>query len=230
MKAIFYALIIGFFSISCSNNDDTPSSSSGLSNLPEAKPEYDNSNYGIYKGVFVGSTGHVYININNNNSISAKLVIDGVTYNCTTSESVEEGSAITNLTFTTGSLGFDFNVNANGTNPTISNINVPMHPDATITLFKEHSNAQIKCYIGTFSGDLSGVFNLAIKGNNNVIGLAKPTIEDFTIALVGSISSNTITGFYTGGSFTGIINNNSISGQWENDFMESGTWVGTRTL
>lgn len=230
MKAIFYALIIGFFSISCSNNDDTSSSNSGLSNSPEAKSQYDNSNYGVYKGVFVGSTGHVYVNINNNSSVLAKLVIDGITYNCTTTETVVEGSAITELTFTSGTSSFDFNVAANGTNPTITNISIIGHPDAFVSIFKEHSNAQVKCYLGTFSGDMSGVFNLAVKGNSNIIGLAKSTSENFTIDLIGSISSNTITGYFIGGSFSGTLANSTISGQWQNEFMESGTWIGLRTL
>ena len=50
---------------SCSKSDDEVTTQDNLSQVPIAKSQYDNSNFGIYKGVFVGSSGIIIININN---------------------------------------------------------------------------------------------------------------------------------------------------------------------
>lgn len=234
MKKIILLLVFSLAFASCSddNNNGTTPPDDGLSTAPEAKVEHDDSNYGIYKGIFVGSTGTVYININNDNTVSAKLVIDGVSYNFSTSESISKEQDISGLTFTNGSSSFDFNVLADGENPIIDNLNISGHPNAYAQIFKEYSFAHIKCYLGTFSGDSSGVFNLATTSDGYALGLAVPNDDTFAIYMDGVIPENstTINGTFEGGSFTGTINNNSASGTWQNSVPESGTWTGTRKL
>ncbi len=228
MKKIILALLLALFTLSCSDDDN--SSSNNLSNTPMANATYDSNNYGIYKGVFVGSTGYVLININNDGTISAKLTIDNSTYNFTTVESVTIGQAISGLTFTNGSMSFDFNVSSNGSDPYISNINISGHPDATIEITKELSEHLVRCYNGTFSGDSStgGTFNFLII-DNELTGLARNTDEGIT-DLWGSVSNNAISGQFEGGTFSGNINNNSISGTWQNGSTTNGVWSGTRKL
>lgn len=227
MKKIILALLLASFAFSCSDNSDD-STSNNLSNTPTANATYDNNNYGIYKGVFVGSTGYVLININNSGTISATLTIDNSTYTFTTTESVTLGQAISGLTFTNGSMSFDFNVSSSGSSPYVTNITISGHPSATIEIIKERSEHLVRCYTGTFKGDSSGIFNLIII-ENEISGLAKDDTAN-VISLEGSVSNNAISGTFEGGTFTGNIDNNSIGGNWQNTLSEHGTWSGIRKL
>lgn len=232
MKKIILLLVFSMAFASCSDDNDnnTPPDDNTLSTAPEAKVEYDASNYGVYKGIFVGSTGTVYVNINNSGSVSAKMIIDGTVYNFTTSEAVTNGQNVAGLTFSNGSSSFDFNVFSDGENPLIDNLNISGHPNATVQIFKEYSFAHIKCYLGTFSGDSSGVFNITTTSDGYALGLALPNDDTNAIYMDGSIEGNSITGLFEGGTFSGTINNNTISGTWQNSVPENGTWTGTRKL
>ncbi|UOK42703.1 MULTISPECIES: hypothetical protein [Flavobacterium] len=240
MKKITLLLIFSLTFLSCSNDNNSNSASTSpddkLSTGPEAKDEYDTSNYGVYKGIFVGSSGTIYVNIYNNGSISAKMVINNVTYNnFTTSETVSEGQPIVGLTFTNGSSSFDFNVDADGQNPFLNNLKISGQQKPFAQILKEYSFEQIKCYLGTFNGDKSGVFNVAIASNpknptNYAFGLAFTKGETETIYLDGSVSKNTISGKSEGGTFSGIINNNIIKGGWQDETPQSGSWTAKRKL
>lgn len=226
MKKLFFFLIIGLLFISCSSDS---SSGTNLSDTPMAKSEFDNSNFGIYKGVFVGSSGNVLININNEGVLSATLVIDGTTYNYTTTETATLNSAIEGLTFTNGSSSFDFNVNANGDLISITNININGHPNANIYIIKEFSDALVKCYQGNFNGDDSGVFNLIIS-EGEIYGLAKSSSSTTSIELQGILSNNSLVGSFENGTYSGTTNGNNISGTWQNADSETGNWSGSRSL
>ncbi len=232
MKKIIILLVFSMAFASCSDdsNDTTTPDDNSLSTAPEAKAEFDASNYGVYKGIFVGSTGTVYVNINNNGSVSAKMIIDGTSYNFTTSEAVTNGQVTSGLTFTNGSSSFDFNVLGDGENPLIDNLNISGHANASVQIFKEYSFAHIKCYLGTFSGDSSGIFNLATTSDGYVLGLAVPNDDTNAIYMDGSIEGTSITGTFEGGSFSGTVSGNTISGTWQNSVPENGSWTGTRKL
>jgi hypothetical protein len=226
MKKTILILFVGFLLNSCSSDS---SSGTNLTNTPNAKVEYDNSNFGIYKGVFVGSSGNVLININNDGALSAKLVIDGITYNYTTTENVTLNTAILGLTFTNGNSTFDFNVDATGNQVSITNIVISGHPNADIYVIKEYSDALVKCYQGTYNGDDTGVFNLIIS-DGEIYGLAKSNSDTSTTELYGLMSNNTITGSFENGTYTGNISGNNISGTWSNSSSDSGSWSGSRKL
>ncbi|WP_309613566.1 hypothetical protein [Flavobacterium sp.] len=226
MKKIFLTVIFGAITFSCSSDS---SSGTSLTTTPDARTMYDSSNYGIYKGVFVGSTGTVLVNINNEGGLSATLTINGSTSTYTTTETVTLDSAISGLTFTNGSSSFDFSVDSGGDNPTVSNITISGHPNATIIVLKEFSDSLVKCYVGTFSGDDSGTFNFIIEGNE-IEGLGKSSGDDSSIPLSGMLSGNSIAGSFEGGTFSGSQNNNNISGTWQNSASETGNWSGSRKL
>ncbi|WP_133242636.1 hypothetical protein [Flavobacterium psychrotolerans] len=232
MKTLIMLALTGLLFLSCSNDN---SSSSDLSETPLAKAKFDNTNFGIYKGVLVGSTGVVMVNIKNNNILSATLIIDGTTYNFTTVEDVIENNDIVGLTFTSGNMSFNFNVSTNGVNPYTNAIVIPGHPNVYISLIKEKSTSIVKCYQGTYldngANGSTGVFNLLISGNN-IYGLAASNSGNSTVPLSGTVSNKIITGIiYGGGSFSGRINKNNISGTFKNaDSSETGTWSGQRTL
>lgn len=210
---------------SCSKDDDK-----GAEKKSEAKKEFDQSNYGIYRGVFVGSSGVVAINLGNNgNSPFAILIIDGVTYNFTTTQTVTQGTNTTIL-FTQGSNSFVFSVNADGTNPTVTDINIAGHPDAQIIIVKETSSVVVECYEGTYTGPYSsGIFNAIIFGDR-IMGIAYSSIYYAgTYVCDGEINNNSISGLVVFDviTFVGTRNNETISGTWTHP-AESGTWIGIR--
>lgn len=220
-------LLLFVFS-SCSKNDGFISTD--LADTPSAKAEYDNSNFGIYKGVFVGSSGIIYIDINNDNTVSATLIIDGQRINFATSDAVQQNEA-TILNFSDGSDSFTFSVLANGATPAITYLFINGHPNSAILIVKETSSALVKCYEGSYTGSDAGIFNAVIY-NNAFKGLAKKS-DNTTFTVEGSVTDNqiTATGTVSGGNvFTGTLAGNNLSGNWINPLANlSGTWSGIRT-
>jgi hypothetical protein len=229
MKKLLLSLLASTLLLSCSKDDNDDNN---LSSTPTASASYDSKNYGIYKGVFVGSTGTVTINLKNNGTtLSATLVIDGVSYVYTSTDVVTEGSN-TDITFNNNNDYFDFSVNANGTSPTIYNVHISGHPNATISVGKEESDVQVYCYVGTFTedGTIGGTWNLIIYGNK-VTGVVLPKDGQVLPFIVGTISNNTITASVPGhATITGTVSGNNVSGTWINLDQESGTWTSTRKL
>lgn len=227
MNKIFFLFFIAtaFFSCSKSGKDDN-----SLTETSVAKALFDNSNFGIYKGVFVGSSGIIIVDLNNTNTVSATLVVDGVTYNFTTAQTVQQGQPTT-LNFTSGTNSFTFTVSANGANPMITNLIVNGHPNAAILVVKETSTSLVKCFEGNYSGTESGVFNAVIY-TTQIKGLSKSS-TNIIYTIDGTVSNNQINagGVTSGGSlFVGTMSGNSISGTWSNTGAgASGNWTGART-
>jgi len=231
MKKIFTLLLIGIFCIGCSSDSDSGSGTS-LATTPSAKVEYDSSNFGIYKGVIIGSTGVITINIKNDGNLKATLVIDGVTSTYTSTGEVTLNQPITNLRFTNGSNTFDINVSANGNDIVVTDSNIENHLGATFNIVKEYSTDLVKCYQGTYTGtDDNGVFNIIII-DQDLYGLSRSNTfpESDTLFLNGDFIQNTISGTFEGGTFSGSTSGNNISGTWQNLSQETGTWTGQRTL
>jgi len=231
MKKIFTLLLIGIFCIGCSSDSDSGSGTS-LATTPSAKVEYDSSNFGIYKGVIIGSTGVITINIKNDGNLKATLVIDGVTSTYTSTGEVTLNQPITNLRFTNGSNTFDINVSANGNDIVVTDSNIENHLGATFNIVKEYSTDLVKCYQGTYTGtDDNGVFNIIII-DQDLYGLSRSNTfpESDTLFLNGDFIQNTISGTFDGGTFSGSTSGNNISGTWQNLSQETGTWTGQRTL
>ena len=251
----FCLLAIGLFT-GCAkkksnDNNDT------LADKSDAKAIYDNSNYGIYKGVFVGSSGTLMINVNNDNSLSANLKIDGTNYDFTSTQTIQPNQA-TSVNFTNGSHSFTFSVDANGANPTVSNISMAGHPNAVAAVAKETSQSVIRCYEGTYTGaDEGGVFNLLLEytiqiPRGLITGNARQTTAPFQGQPAGSWPFNYSILGYTDygnpnsitGSVTPVPNPNgfivvctgTVSGYQGRDISGtttsiygSGSWRGTRT-
>lgn len=235
MKKLLLAVMIATMAISCSGDSK---SDNGTTPTPGAKAEFDSSNLGLYKGVFVGSSGVITLNIKNDGAVNAKLVLDGVTFNFTTSETVGDSGDISNLTFISGDKSFDISISGNGENVTASAINFPGHPNATLNILKEYSDQVVHCYEGTFTGSSTGILNV-MTVDNFVSGLAFPTGAEDAYFLEGTRTESNMTGTYgepapgDGGTFTGTISGNNISGAWQSTATgssDSGTWTATRTL
>lgn len=242
-KSLLFLLPLAVFMFSaCKKSGDNNQSDDRLPDTPIAKAVYNNSNFGIYKGVFIGSTGNIEINVNNDNTLKAVLEIDGVTSTYTSAQTVAQNQAST-ITFTSGVNSFVFSTTATGSNPTITGITIAGHPNSGISLLKEKSDSLVKCYEGTFkSSRSSGTFNMVINagvmsGVYNEVGAtsAPPKMN-------GSVTNNQLSAFsedpdiylpqctYKGTSITGAIsaNGQTISGTYSNCYG-SGTWTGERT-
>ena len=224
LSKITIATLLLIASCSKSTDDNTQSEK------PTAKAAYDHSNYGYYKGVFVGSTGIIVVNIYNDNSLSAHFKVDGVDYNFTTTQTVQQGVG-TILNFVSGNNSFTFTVDGNGARPTITNLVMSGHPNAAVLFAKETSTSLVKCYEGTYTGDEGGIFNAVIY-NNQIKGLAKSLTFYDTYEVDGAVSNNQIDAsgkINTDSKFKGTISGDNLSGTWENIPDLKGDWSGTRT-
>jgi hypothetical protein len=224
-------IFLSLFIFSCSSNDNI--NSSVLAEVPEAITQFDNSNFGIYKGVFIGSSGIVVINVNNNGNVSATMIIDGTTYIFTTNEVIQVNQQ-TVINFTSGNDSFTFSVSSNGTNPEISNLTIGGHPNANIILVKETSAILTELFEGSYAGignstDV-GTFNAIVTGNEMAV-LAYSKTNSVFFTLDGIINNNSISGVTsTGTDVNGTLNGDNIIGTWsDSQSNENGNWSGTRT-
>ncbi len=235
MKKLLLLAFVGILA-ACSSDDDNGNDpvtsdvdNSGLTMIPAAVGEFNNKNFGYYKGIVSGSSGTVEVNLFNDGNVWAKMKIDGVTYNFTTTETAVLDEAVTGLTFVSGNSSFDFNVNADGSNPTITDINIENHPFAFVEIIKEYSTDLVRAYEGTFSGDSTGTFAL-LRIGNQLYGYTNETGDPDSYWVEGSIDSNLkINGTVEGGTFKGYVNGAILYGTW-NASSEDGTWTTTRSL
>lgn len=228
------SLILTFFLNSCLSVEEPNIIIPNFVETPEASELFNTSNFGIYKGVFVGSSGIVLINLNNNNNntISASLKIDGVNYIFSTNESITENQQ-TEINFTNNDNSFVFNVSSTGTNPEITNLSIQGHPNAETILVKETSERLTKVFEGTYNGidnDDAGVFNAIVSGSEMYV-LAFSTMYSVFYTANGSVNNENITGVTsTGTNFTGIIENDKMNGSWNNSQSnENGNWNAERS-
>lgn len=230
MKKLFFYLVACVMFISCSKDDDKKEDG----NTQTAKATYDNKNYGIYKGVFVGSTGNILINFKNDGAtLLASLVIDGKSYTYTSTSTTTEGANST-ITFRNNNDYFDFTVKADGSSPIVTNIHISGHSNAVVQILKEESSAQAYCYEGTFTEQGgNGTLNLVIK-KDKVEGLFIPADFEPIPPVKGSVTNNNITATISEGpdqiaTIKGTVNGDNITGSW-NSGTGSGTWQAHKTL
>ncbi len=231
MKKLLLTLTATLMLFGCSDDksSNNDSSNGNLSNTPTAKATYNNNNYGIYKGVFIGSTGNIVINLNNDGNVSATLVIDGKTYNFTTKNTVTQNSN-TSITFSYNENKFDFAVNSDGSSPIISNISISGHTGAAIQLVKEKSDAQVYCYEGIFTEQGgNGTLNIAIS-QGKIKGIFRPFDDQAIPPVTGTVANNIISATIGDvATITGTITDNTINGEWHSN-TGHGTWKATRKL
>jgi hypothetical protein len=227
--SVFAALTL-FISCSKSNNDNG-GGDSNLSSKPEAKAAYDNSNFGVYKGVFVGSTGYLVIRINNgDNKISALLVIDGRSYTFTPEEPTLVQNQNTTITFKNGSDYFNFNVAANGSDPKVTTVVISGHDGAQLTLLKETSTSLVKCLEGSYDGADWGTWNAIVRGDV-FIGLVRSKKSGKFNTATGTVDgSNNVTGRTNyGTNFSGSLSEVNGGGTWQSPDPANGKWTLKRT-
>lgn len=236
-------LITLFLISSCgknNNNENAPE-------IPEAKPAFDNNSFGVYKGVFAGSSldfnpsGSIKIVVNNgDNNVKAYIRF---TQSSASSFSFEDtltststfiaGQNIDHAWFLGKHSAFSFSVEQGGSNPQISSFSLPYIGSVSAVIEKESSNKLILCYQGSYkignNKDIEGIFNFIIAGDslhgmyedavNTAIEKATGSLSDKKINAIGVVNTNM--------SFSGDYTNKYCSGTWKKTSV-NGTWLGVR--
>ncbi len=190
----------------------------------ETTEEFDNSNFGLYKGVLAGSSGTIRIEINNGDNLArAIIVMDGETDILTSTATFTAGRAITGAQFTGEFSSFTFSVDADGGNPTIATITIEGHDSVVATVAKETSRSVTLCYEGTSTGgnDHRGVFNL-VRNGNTYSGVSNAE-DGFSCSFSGSIAADGSFSGTTNTTFNGLAVKLNYSGRFTGDKV-SGTW------
>ena len=132
MKKFFLLVVASVLVFSCTKDVELQSDSTA--DLSATLAQYDDTNLGVYKGVFAieGTTerGTVEINVTPKNYATATItMISGQQVYLKSSQQVEEGDTIDNLEFRSsvalGETSFLLSADMDGTNVEITNVNIP---------------------------------------------------------------------------------------------------------
>lgn len=228
MKAKLILFFLAILAFSCSDNESKYKCKDCVS-TPEAAAVNDASGKGIYKGLVVGSSGTIKFNIANSGStLTATLVIDGDEYELTTQATYNSGfeGYFYGTMNTTNDISIGFWVSSDGTDFGYFGVVIPGHPDVQIELYKELSDALVKVYEGTYSGDDSGTFNMVVQDNKWIVATGDG--DPFYGVLVNGAMSCVYCGEVE---ITGKVGAEEISGNWNVPANgDKGSWKGKRTL
>lgn len=225
--------------ISCSKDEATPVPAAytcaTCNNTPDALVANDNDVKGVYKGIVVGSTGTISIDIQNgSNAITATMVLDGVSIALTSSVSTVNGQpyvAPFTGTYNGNPVSITFSVGLGGTTPTMVSSDIPGHPNAVFNLYKETSTSLIEAFEGTYSkpGE-TGVFNILLsKGIGRWGAIAKANGETDTNTAGGTVNaSNQIV--EDNGTIMGTIAGDQLKGSFTDGNNATISISGNRTL
>ena len=248
-KIISVSLLSAFLCVltftGCKKKEDKPTPASytcaACTTTPDAVAANDNLSKGIYKGIIVGSSGTIKFDImNNDTTIKAYMVIDGVSVTLTST--VRWASGVSYVSPFTGTLNGEavsitFSVDGDGANPTVTAMNIPGHPNASLTLSKETSTNLIKCFEGSYKNVTTGE-----KGNFNLFlsvslkkwsAKAKADGGTNAVTVEGTFDGTSTLNFDDGKGTSGkstLTGDNITDGTFKTDKGENGTWEGKRTL
>lgn len=242
VKTIVIALCAVFFFNACSKQSEDLPVPEVLATTPEAKVINNTSSKGIYKGVFVGSTGTIKFDIGNDGtSITGILVIDGVRVDLTSSTLPQAGMAYSGQfkgTLNGSAVSFTFNVAADGKNASVTSIVIPGHPNAAFLLSKETSTSLVEAYVGTYQNVSSvrtekGTFNMVVSRSTGVwTALVRADGAVLPGTSGGTISGNDL--YETGNKKIGTMNaDGTLTGTFTNSNTqapETTTISGKRSL
>lgn len=133
--------------------------------------QYDNNNLGSYKGVLVGSSGYITIDLKPTGA-TATIVFDNITYQLSSTVAIPAGAKVTGYTLQKDAVKVVMDVNADGSIPQIA-VTIPGH-DVTAIIYKVTSFVAVESYTGTYRNTDSqspqynnaGVLSFAVSGDN----------------------------------------------------------------
>ncbi|MBC7890415.1 MAG: hypothetical protein H7Z13_21265 [Ferruginibacter sp.] len=203
---------------------------------PDALVANNTSSKGIYKGVVIGSSGTVMFDIaNNGTTITALMVIDGITVNLSSAVTWVAGQPyIANFTglLNGSAVSVNFSVGLGGGAPTVTSSSIPGHPNSTFNIVKETSTNLIQCFEGAYSTTLpeTGTFNMIILKTTGIWGgIHRKTGSTTTGNMDGTISNNQLFGTGQAGTI-GTVTADQISGSFLDGNNKTVTITAKRTL
>ena len=233
-------LLISMTFNSCSkDNDSTPNYvCETCATTPDALAENDASAKGIYKGIVVGSTGTLSINIQNGSStITGTMVLDGTSVALTSSVTYVSGQpyvAPFTGTYNGSPITINFSVGLSGGSPTVTSSDIPGHPNASFTLYKETSTSLIEAFEGSFTktGGGTGVFNILLsRALNKWGGIALIGATGTTDSFDGTINTNNQLIVNNGnGTIFGTLSGDVMNGSFQDGNGATITTTAHRTL
>ncbi|GAO44027.1 hypothetical protein [Flavihumibacter petaseus] len=224
MRKQFLACLTACTLLFFSCSKDKPGTN--LPQAPTAKAEYDHSNYGVYKGVIGRPNGIVDINLMNDGKVSAKIIIDNVTYLFTTTDLLLKDQPCV-LVFHNANSYFKLYVSADGNYAAIEEFVLENYPFVKTVITKETSDAMVKRYETTYTSFSSTETYFMVLNNNKIGGLFEQN-NTSTIAFTGIVSGNDILiSSYNEYYLTGQTSGENISGKWDIG-NSSGTWTSKR--
>ena len=235
---ILPVFFIGILIASCSKDDETPVASYTCltcKTTPDALVANDASVKGMYKGIIIGSTGTISINIQNgSNTITATMVLDGVSVALTSNVSLVDGQSYVapfTGTFNGSPITMTFSVGLGGSTPTMVSSSIPGHPDAVFELAKETSTSLIEAFEGTYSvtGGEKGVFNMVLSRSLAEFGYVVKE-DGQTDTDYGSGTINASNQLILEGRVIGTITGDALNGSFKDDENRTITITGKRTL
>lgn len=232
-------LIIIVVFTSCSKDGDNSSTyvCETCVSTPDALAANDVSAKGVYKGIVVGSSGSLFINIQNGaNTITGTMVLDGTSIALTSNVTYVDGQAYVapfTGTYNGSPISITFSVGLSGASPTVISSDIPGHPNAVFTLYKETSTSLIEAFEGTYSktGE-TGTFNILLSRALNLWGgVAKNNAAGSTADEIdGTINGNNQLIESEDGVNVGTLSGDSINGRFQDGNNQTVTVVGQRTL
>ncbi|HLA55723.1 MAG TPA: hypothetical protein VK623_06465 [Flavobacterium sp.] len=233
----FPVLFAGMLALipSCSKDDDSAAYVCATCNsTPNALAANDASAKGIYKGILVGSTGTISINIQNGSDlITATMVIDADSVALTSTVSVVNGETyIAPFTgiYNGSPVSVTFEVGPTGDDPFMVSSDIPGHPNMVFKLYKETSTSLIEAFQGmvTNQGE-PGTFNFIVARSLNVWGYVVQSDDPSEPASTGNgtISGNDL---IEDGHTIGTINGDVIHGSFQDNNSHTIVIDGHRTL
>lgn len=168
MKKLIALLFVGTLIVSCSKENEVTQAADTSADYALDISAYDNSNLGIYKGVFStydsSQRGTFVMEVKEGNSSRASLtLVNGQEIKFNTSAVIEEGTNLANIEFVSDGSSFKFSVDRDGGNPVFTNVNY-LGSDSAIKVLKETSRGAVVAQTGTWGCDAgcsgSGTWNL----------------------------------------------------------------------
>ena len=239
---LFAFSLLGAAALACkkdSKDEAEPFKCVACTTQPQALAANDASSKGIYKGVIIGSSGTIAFNVlNSGTTITAVMVIDGITANLTSSITWVSGQAY--VAPFTGTLNgaaviINFSVNATGAGPVVLSSTIPGHGSAQFRLVKETSTSLLEAFEGTYSTTLpeTGTFNLLMSRTLGQFGGASRKTAgtsngnfDGNVDAAGKMTMNA----GSGSTVIGNVSADEISGSFKDSNGITVTITAKRTL
>lgn len=236
---LLLAVTILFLASSCKKDNQTaaPYTCATCSTTPQALAANDGSSKGIYKGVIIGSSGTITFNIlNGGTTITALMVIDGVTVNLTSAVTWVAGQAY--VADFTGTLNgspvtIRFSVGLSGGTPTVTTSSIPGHPNASFIILKETSSNLVEAFEGTYHTTLpeDGTFNIIL--SRTLLGysyITRKTGATTTGSGNGPMSGNNLMDPSQPATVVATISGDNLNGSFLDSGNRTVTITGRRTL